>query len=172
MDIFGIGPLEFLLILLVALIIFGPNDMAKAGRTFGQFLRRLVLSDEWRIITRSAREFRHLPDRLMREAGVEDLKDELPNLRRDADLDGLNEDISEWQREVSGWTKDAGDPGEDGIDGEPQPSIAPPSLQSQGTNRPKISSTTSSKPASKPKPPKPAKRAFSWDEPDIEPIED
>jgi len=172
MDIFGIGPLEFLLILLVALIIFGPNDMAKAGRSFGRFLRRLVISDEWRIIARSAREFRHLPDRLMREAGVEDLKDEFPDLRRDADLDGLNEDLSEWQREVSGWTKEANNPDGELLGGETPPTIAPPSLQAQGTSASQSTKTSTPKPASKPKPPKPAKRAFSWDEPDIEPIED
>ena len=80
MDIFGIGPLEFLLILIIMLIILGPNDMVKAGRTIGSFLRKLILSDEWRIVQQVGKEFRNLPDRLVREAGIEDIKKDLPTM--------------------------------------------------------------------------------------------
>jgi hypothetical protein len=160
MDIFGIGPLEFLLVLLLALIIFGPNDMAKAGRALGRFLRRLVMSEEWRIITQSAREFRHMPERLMREAGVEDIKKELPDIRRDADLDGLNRDLMDWQKDVSGWTKQADT--ESGVDSlsEPQQTIAPPIREA----KPKTTQPAKPQPS--------VKNSFSWDEPDIVPMED
>jgi hypothetical protein len=161
MDIFGIGPLEFFLILLVALIFLGPNDMAKAGRSLGRFLRRLVMSEEWRIITQSAREFRHFPERLMREAGVEDIKNELPDLRRDADLDGLNRDLTEWQRDVSGWTKQVDKQASQETTPKDQPTIAPP--EKSGNAKP-------SAPA--PKPAQSAKPKAPWDEPDIVPVED
>ena len=32
MEILGIGPLELFFILIIALIVLGPNDMVKAGR--------------------------------------------------------------------------------------------------------------------------------------------
>jgi hypothetical protein len=159
MDIFGIGPLEFILILLVTLIIFGPNDMAKAGRTLGRALRRLATSPEWRIITQSAREFRHLPNRLVREAGIEDIKKDLPDLRRDADLDGLNKDLRSWEQDVSSWTKQVNQPPDD-ANPDAQPTIAPP--------RPVTGAKAS--PAAKAAPVK--KQTFSWDEPDILPAED
>ena len=79
MDIFGIGPLEFVLILIIMLIILGPNDMVKAGRSIGTFLRKLILSDEWRIIQQAGKEFRNIPERLVREAGIEDIKKDLPS---------------------------------------------------------------------------------------------
>jgi len=41
MDFFGIGPLEILLILLIALIIFGPGKLPEIGRTLGRTMRTL-----------------------------------------------------------------------------------------------------------------------------------
>ena len=35
MEILGIGPLELLFILILALIIFGPKEVEKAGQTVG-----------------------------------------------------------------------------------------------------------------------------------------
>jgi len=39
MDFFGIGPLEILLVLLVALVIFGPGRMTEVGRQLGKAVR-------------------------------------------------------------------------------------------------------------------------------------
>ncbi len=159
MDIFGIGPLEFFLILIVALIVFGPNDLAKAGRTLGRTLRKLASSEEWRIISQSAREFRHLPNRLIREAGVDDLKKDLPDIKRDMDLDGLTKDLKDWEKDVSSWTKTVNQPAADPTQ-TAQPVIAPPQKTPE----------VKSQPAAKTPPAK--KQAFSWDEPDIQPVED
>ena len=41
MDIFGIGPMELILILFVALIFLGPGRMADAGRYLGKAVRDL-----------------------------------------------------------------------------------------------------------------------------------
>ncbi len=73
MDILGIGPTELVFIVLIALIILGPKDMQKAGRTIGRWLRNLVTSDGWRVFRDTSRELRNLPNRLMREANLEDL---------------------------------------------------------------------------------------------------
>jgi len=108
MDIFGIGPLEFLLILFVAFLILGPGDMAKAGRTIGGFLRKFILSDEWRTLQRATREIRNIPTQLMRDANdtVAEIKKDLPtmdDIARDAGIDQLNRDLNEWGRDVSTW---------------------------------------------------------------------
>ena len=108
MDIFGIGPLEFLLILFVAFLILGPGDMAKAGRTIGGFLRKFMLSDEWRTLQHATREIRNIPTKLMREANdtVDEIKQDLPTMNdiaRDAGIDRLNKDLNEWGKDVSTW---------------------------------------------------------------------
>jgi sec-independent protein translocase protein TatB len=93
MEILGIGPMELVFILIIALIILGPKDMAKAGRTLGKFMRDVVKSDTWKAIRTTTKEIEHLPNRMMREAGLEeDLKD-LNNLSKSLNADELTKTI-------------------------------------------------------------------------------
>src|SRR5512140_2868106 len=71
MDIFGIGPAELFFVILIAIIILGPKDMQKAGRTIGRFLNQLVRSDSWKVFQKTSAEIRNLPRNLMREANME-----------------------------------------------------------------------------------------------------
>ena len=73
MEVFGIGPMELLLIVLLALIIFGPKDMEKAGRSIGRTLNKIMNSETWRAFTQVSKKMKNLPDTLMREARMEDL---------------------------------------------------------------------------------------------------
>jgi len=41
MDIFGIGPMELLVILILALIVLGPRQLPVAGRKLGRLMRDL-----------------------------------------------------------------------------------------------------------------------------------
>ena len=41
MDFFGIGPMEILVVLIVALIIFGPGKLPEIGRVMGRAMRTL-----------------------------------------------------------------------------------------------------------------------------------
>lgn len=77
MDIFGIGPLELVLIMIVALIVMGPNDMAKAGRTVGRTLRMIVTSQTWQVIRLFMKEMRGMPNRLMRESQFDEVVKEV-----------------------------------------------------------------------------------------------
>lgn len=71
MEILGIGPSELIFVVIIALIILGPKDMQKAGRTIGKWLRGIVTSDGWKIFQQTSRELKTLPNRLMREANEE-----------------------------------------------------------------------------------------------------
>lgn len=83
MDIFGIGPTELIFIILIALIVLGPKDMQKAGRTLGRFLHKMTSSDGWRAFRDTSRELRNLPNRLMREANIEDLEKDIGQIGKD-----------------------------------------------------------------------------------------
>jgi hypothetical protein len=111
MEFLGIGPLELFFIILIALIVLGPKDMVKAGRTIGRFLRTLVMSPTWKTIQKTSRELRYLPNRMMREAGLEDIKGSLPevqSIRKEIGLDQVESDMKQWQKDVSEWTRTPG----------------------------------------------------------------
>jgi Sec-independent protein translocase protein TatA len=79
MNLFGVGPLELLFLFLIILLVFKPEDIGKIARSAGRTLNRLLKSDEWRMVSKTARDLRDLPSRLMREAELEELK----NIKRD-----------------------------------------------------------------------------------------
>lgn len=92
MEFLGIGPLEILIIVLAALVLLGPKDMAKAGRMIGRGLRKVILSPQWHLITEASKEIRKLPTRLIREAGLDEFE---------RDLDGLKKTTTEIQEQLN-----------------------------------------------------------------------
>lgn len=107
MDILGIGPMEILLILVVALIVLGPKDMAKAGRTIGHFLRKVVTSPTWSTVQNASREIRYLPNKLMREAGLEELRQQLPDTQsigKGLGYGELHKEARNISNQLSAWT--------------------------------------------------------------------
>jgi Sec-independent protein translocase protein TatA len=94
MEILGIGPLELFFILLIALIVLGPGDMVKAGRTLGRFLRKVVTSPEWRTVQKASR--------LMREANLEDLSKDLSDINK---IGGqISSDVKKMEIDFTSWT--------------------------------------------------------------------
>ena len=89
MEILGIGPSELIFIIIIALIVLGPKDMQKTGRAIGRWLRKIVTSDGWKVFQQTSREIQTLPNRLMREAQLEELqkldKDIKQDLRQTTD---------------------------------------------------------------------------------------
>ncbi|MCC6567853.1 MAG: hypothetical protein IT315_01305 [Anaerolineales bacterium] len=76
MEILGVGPSEFVFIVLIAIIVIGPKNMKQAGRTIGHLLNRYVTSDAGKVVANTFREVTNLPQRLMREANLEDFQKE------------------------------------------------------------------------------------------------
>jgi Sec-independent protein translocase protein TatA len=76
MNILGIGPLELALIILILLLILGPEDLEKTGKTVGQWINKLTKSEGWMAVTQISRELRGLPARLAREAELDSLREE------------------------------------------------------------------------------------------------
>jgi sec-independent protein translocase protein TatB len=105
MDFLGVGPLELILIIVLALVLVGPRDMARLGRDAGRFLNRLYRSPAWRTMNDASRELRNLPTRLAREA-------ELDTLQRDLEQagQGLQQDVQAASEGMSAWTTPAARP--------------------------------------------------------------
>lgn len=104
MDILGVGPLELIFILIIALVVLGPSDMVKAGRTIGKFLRMVVTSSTWRAVSRTSDELRTLPNKLIRDAGLEEDFKEIQDATKKGVLPSLDSDMSKWQEDIDTWT--------------------------------------------------------------------
>lgn len=77
MQIFGIGPLEFLFIIVIMILVLGPKGMVKSAREAGKTIRKLTRSPLWKEIVGTSREVRNLPAKIIKEAGIEDEVEEL-----------------------------------------------------------------------------------------------
>lgn len=101
MEILGIGPAEALLIMIVALLVFGPKDLGKAARSAGKLLNRLYRSEAWKNVSEASRNLRTLPNRLAREAALEEL-DEMRETLTEAkqelrdEVKGASADFGSW----------------------------------------------------------------------------
>jgi Sec-independent protein translocase protein TatA len=85
MEIFGIGPLEFLLIFVIVLLVLGPKDIEKTARNLGKSLNKLYRSQNYQVIRKASEEIRNLPARLAAEAQLDELKEmaEFKDLQQD-----------------------------------------------------------------------------------------
>jgi len=75
MNIFGIGPLEIFFVLIIGILVLGPEGMIEAGRKLGKFLRSIIKSTWWQNVRKGVSEIQYLPQRLMREAELEELNE-------------------------------------------------------------------------------------------------
>jgi Sec-independent protein translocase protein TatA len=71
MEIFNIGLPEVLFILLIAVIIFGPQNMVKSARDAGAFLRKVTRSPYWKEVWATKRDLDELPKMLAKEAQLD-----------------------------------------------------------------------------------------------------
>lgn len=112
MDFLGIGIQEIIFILVIALIIFGPKDIVKAGQVMGKFLRKLITSSTWQTVQKTSRDLRNLPNKLMREAGFDELKEDIGEIKGYVKPDQeiaktkqeINAEINDVDAGLSAWT--------------------------------------------------------------------
>ena len=71
MEILGIGINELIFIIIIALLVLGPKDMQKTGKTIGRWLRDITHSEGWKFFQQTSREIRTLPTKLIRDANTE-----------------------------------------------------------------------------------------------------
>ena len=87
MDIFGIGIGEILLILLIILILFNPKDIVSSSRKIGQGLNRLVRSPTYKLLNQTGQEIKNLPQTLMLETNLEEIREEIKQEVKDVSED-------------------------------------------------------------------------------------
>ena len=91
MEIFNIGGLELVLILLIALVALGPERIVKVGHTLGNLLRKLSKNVLFREVVQTTDEIRNYPRKILDEANL-DMKelDLSKQIRYDFERTGQN----------------------------------------------------------------------------------
>ena len=82
MEFFNIGILEFTLILLIALIVLGPQKAIKSAGKLGRCFRDLFKSPFWRDLISTSREIKDLPRKFMDDAAIQETLDEIERSTR------------------------------------------------------------------------------------------
>ncbi|MEN4010869.1 MAG: hypothetical protein AB1453_04210 [Chloroflexota bacterium] len=83
MEIFNLGLGEVVFILILALILLGPEGMADAGKKIGRMMRSVIKSPFWRMFINTTRDIREMPSRLAREAGLEEFNQNTKKFREE-----------------------------------------------------------------------------------------
>ncbi len=91
MKIFNIGAPEVILIVLLALVVFGPKRLVQVMRDFGKWLRSIGKSPIVRDFIRTTEDIRNMPNELFRESGLEqDIKEVQRAAQEAARIDELD----------------------------------------------------------------------------------
>ncbi len=97
MEFLGIGPLELLFIVVIIIVVIGPKDLQRTMRSVGKGLNSLYKSEGWKAFNEVSRELRTLPNRLAREAELEEIQKATGE---------LNQAIASVNSGLSAWTAD------------------------------------------------------------------
>jgi Sec-independent protein translocase protein TatA len=81
LNVLGIGLPEILFFVVLLLLLFGPNDLARMARDIGRFVGRVTRSPNFQTIQQASQELRNLPQRIVQEAQLEELKQEAQALK-------------------------------------------------------------------------------------------
>ena len=95
MEILNVGPLELVFIVLLALIILGPDRMVKTARHAGKWISRVVKSPLWASILETSHEIQDLPRKLVEETGIEENWKDIEHSTKQIskDLNGMRGEI-------------------------------------------------------------------------------
>lgn len=80
----SLGLTEIIFVLIIGIIVLGPEETVKLGGKLGKLMRNVVTSNWWRSFQDTLSELKYLPYKLMREAQLEELGEELKDLERQA----------------------------------------------------------------------------------------
>ncbi len=81
MEIFNIGPWELVLIIVLAMVVFGPEGMVKFARESAVFFRKVTRSSFWQELVSTSEELKDIPRQLVKEADLEESLREINRLQ-------------------------------------------------------------------------------------------
>lgn len=95
MQVFNVGILELLFILIIAFIVLGPAKTVKTMGDVGRWIKNLSKSPIWQDLMATSQEIRDLPNKIMDEAELEKTLREL-----ERSTDEINRSLHQVQAET------------------------------------------------------------------------
>jgi Sec-independent protein translocase protein TatA len=100
MNFLNLGLPEVIFIIILALIIFGPNNIVKSAKEAGELLRKVTKSPYWQEVWATKRELDELPKMLAKEANLDEtLRDLDKSIKKP--VASTNSLVSEFIKEVN-----------------------------------------------------------------------
>ncbi|NMB53288.1 MAG: hypothetical protein GYA15_01190 [Leptolinea sp.] len=81
MEVFNIGPWELILIIVLALVVFGPERMVRYSKEAAILIRRIIRSPFWRELVSTSEEIKTIPRQLVKDADLDESLREISQLR-------------------------------------------------------------------------------------------
>lgn len=101
MKLFNVGALEFLFILLLALIILGPRKAVETAGKVGRLVKQLFSSQFWQDLQATSKEIQDLPKKMMDEAEIQKTVEELDRseaaLKRGLGIEDMKQGNEHWE---------------------------------------------------------------------------
>lgn len=104
MNLLGINFTELILLFVIILLVLGPKEMVDVGAKLGGFIRNIITSDAWKAMKDTSREFRNMPNKLAREAGLEEFRKQIQEQEEFRTIGNPLEDIPEIDSSLDAWT--------------------------------------------------------------------
>jgi Sec-independent protein translocase protein TatA len=101
-QILGIGPLEVVFFVVLLLLLFGPKDLARMAREIGKFINRVSRSERYQAVQQASREIRTLPQRIVEEAQLDEVRQVQNTIRQDVrEASAMSDNaVRAWTQEI------------------------------------------------------------------------
>ncbi len=122
MQIFNVGALELVFILLIAFIVLGPKKAVKAAADVGRWVRKLASSEFWRELVMMSKEIQDLPNKMMDEVEIQKTIDDIERSTSEVNQSikktntGFHEELRDIEEELKKPQHNQPDPVEDNDD--------------------------------------------------------
>lgn len=83
MEVFNIGALEVVFIVLLAFIVLGPQKAVEAAGDLGRWIRKVVKSPFWRNLVSTSQDIKDIPRKLMDDAEIQQTLEEIERSTRE-----------------------------------------------------------------------------------------
>jgi Sec-independent protein translocase protein TatA len=100
MNFLNLGLPEVIFIIILALIIFGPNNLVKSAKEAGELLRKVTKSPYWQEVWATKKELDELPKMLAKEANLNETLRDLNSSVKNAS-GSTNMLVSEFLKEIN-----------------------------------------------------------------------